>query len=143
MEVGDEVYIRCEFIPSTEKRVTENYPERTGVIRRIQKDVKEENISVTRENNKSWWFNESDLCPVYTYENKKYYWDGEIRRVHKGDILFCGSGQPDEWRLPQASSCEYKILKPIAEEKMKYKPLKPITPLAILEAGDTKLPKAG
>ena len=64
--------------------------------------------------------NEEDR--IYIFEGKKYFWDGEKKRQAKhSDIFVWKGGTVSKWTEHCTSTYAYKILKPIREEKMKYK----------------------
>ena len=141
-KVGDEVYMPHTPIRALGIDVTGLYPNRRGMVIQIDQYI--------LIDPRGYWFHPSDLSPIYHFEGKRYYWDGEPKRLPKaGEVFLNISGEPK--MAPYSfENAQYKILKPITEDKMfnepvipiedfespkpKYKILKPFTPYDFLMA---------
>jgi len=148
IKIGDEVYIKCEYIPGTGIKTVEKYPTLFGIINHIYNDG---TININSEiDNHVWDFESSDISPVYKRSEKLYYDSGEFRPAKKGEYFIdkndptLGSSHVFKRLSPNPLDYSVTILKPIfsltmrkKEIQQQYKILKPITIATIIDAGDT------
>jgi len=124
-KVGEKVYIIPDDVCYLGPNVRSHYPNKIAKIIRIDDGGIPIRLKTTDGTGNDWGFVESDLSPIFHYEGEEYVWKGEERRPKKGERFLDGLGSPLKAHGDFIST-QYKILKPITEDKMFNEPVIPI-----------------